>query len=111
MKIEIVKTKGQTFFLTDWWNLVSRNLKSLSRSLEIFEFLYTILERFFENLCCFFTVMNKLKIFKDLCRIFLKIFQDLHFLKIKYLDGLFKVFWRLCKDLYNFFIEMKKPEQ
>lgn len=47
--------------------------------------------------------MNKLTIFKDLFKIYIKIFEDLQSLKINYLDSLYKVFQWYCKgNLWQF---------
>ena len=78
-----------------------RSMKKLRDFLKLktFEDLYTIFQRFFQDLCCFFTVLNNLNIFiKDFAIIFTKIFVDLQSLKIKHpwlnmFDNLYKVFW------------------
>ena len=79
--------------------------------MKIFEDRYTVFQRFFKGLSCFFIEMNKLKIFKELLNVFIKIFENFGtiFKDKTFSTVLIKKFLIFCKDIC-FIIEINKSK-
>lgn len=66
----------------------------------------------FKGLSCFFIEMNKLKIFKELLNVFIKIFENFGtiFKDKTFSTVLIKKFLIFCKDISYFIIEINKSK-